>query len=92
MKPALYQWGGTLTLEMEKYLEIVMYNLVGGVREDLYYRLAVIPIHLPPLWQRRDDIPLLLRHFCVKHGAGGGDARQSEPDAPDRLRLAGQCA
>lgn len=28
----------------------------------------MIPLHLPPLRQRRDDIPLLLRHFCIKHG------------------------
>jgi DNA-binding NtrC family response regulator len=52
-------------------------------REDLYYRLNVIPIHILPLRERRDDIPLLVDHFIRKYNATLG--KHVEDVAPDAL-------
>jgi DNA-binding NtrC family response regulator len=59
----------------------------GKFQEDLYYRLNVIPIEIPPLRDRREDIPVLLEHFLSKHRQRTGKHVESvEPDVVEALR------
>lgn len=68
--------GGTKTVEVDvrviaatnKDLTVAMKR--GQFREDLFYRLSVVPIIIPPLRERKDDIPLLVDHFLVKFAKG----------------------
>jgi two-component system, NtrC family, nitrogen regulation response regulator NtrX len=58
----------------------------GRFREDLYFRLNVIPFQVPPLRDRREDIPLLVRHFMqVLSAEHGRKAREVVPDALEAL-------
>ncbi len=59
----------------------------GRFREDLFYRLNVVPIHVPPLRERRDDIPLLVAHFVsVLQRQMGIPPREFDEAAIERLR------
>jgi len=53
----------------------------GHFREDLFYRINVINIHVPPLRDRREDIPLLVEHFFENMGRNNGNRPQVSPEA-----------
>jgi two-component system response regulator HydG len=70
--------GGETTLHVDVRIisatnkELLQEVKRGNFREDLYYRLNVIPVHIPPLRDRRNDIPLLARHFLKRFAAEQG--------------------
>ncbi|HCY86823.1 MAG TPA: sigma-54-dependent Fis family transcriptional regulator [Desulfobacteraceae bacterium] len=55
----------------------------GKMREDFYYRVHIIPIRIPPLRERKEDIPLLVDHFMTETQPGG-----DKPSMPTNLRMA----
>ncbi|HBY47127.1 MAG TPA: two-component system response regulator, partial [Chloroflexi bacterium] len=72
--------GGTVSVKVDvRVITATNKNLPqevrdGSFREDLYFRLNVIEIYLPPLRERRDDIPLLVEHFLHKHRINASSA------------------
>jgi DNA-binding NtrC family response regulator len=83
--------GGTQSIEVD--LRVIaatnrpLQNLVqtGKFREDLFYRLNVVKIDLPPLRQRQEDIPLLSTHFAQKYTRLGQNPCQVAPEAMEAL-------
>ncbi len=84
--------GGIKTIKVDVRLvtatnrDLAAELITGGFREDLYYRLNVVPIHLPPLRERHEDIPLLVSHFITKFNDRlRKEITHIEPEAVDRL-------
>ncbi|WP_209424780.1 response regulator [Pararhodobacter sp. SW119] len=58
----------------------------GGFRQDLYYRLAGMTLHVPPLRERIEDIPLLAEHFLARAARDTGAVRRIAPQAMELIR------
>jgi two-component system, NtrC family, response regulator GlrR len=57
----------------------------GAFRQDLYYHINILPIEIPPLGRRREDIPLLVSHFLEQATEDGGNKKIYSPDAIELL-------
>jgi DNA-binding NtrC family response regulator len=83
--------GGNVAIEVDvRVIGATHRNLArlvqrGKFREDLYYRLNVVRIELPPLRDRPEDIPLLATHFASKHARSGEPPRTVSPAAMEKL-------
>jgi DNA-binding NtrC family response regulator len=83
--------GGTNSIEVDvRVIGATHRNLLklvkqGTFREDLYYRLNVMKLELPPLRERQEDIPLLATHFAAKYTPRGGPAKTISPEAMEKL-------
>jgi transcriptional regulator with GAF, ATPase, and Fis domain len=83
--------GGTTSLEVDVRVIAAtnrdLHRLVkkGKFREDLYYRLNVVKIDLPPLRERPEDIPLLAAHFGEKYARFGGPPIRISPETMEAL-------
>src|SRR5438874_4159223 len=67
--------------------DLTAWSAEGRFRPDLYYRLGVFTIHLPPLRERGDDLPMLVQHYLKRISRElGREIREVAPDALERLR------
>lgn len=90
----LVRVGGTRTIRSNFRLvaatnrDLAREVAAGRFREDLYYRINVVPLAVPPLRDRKEDIPLLARYFLTKHAARYGRA-EMELTKKDEAKLMG---